>query len=936
MIGNTEQIIRKEKNNDEMNLEKLGQYWERYKEYFKLPANEHQEKYKWTVLRQVYDKWNWDVEDKPSMFKNCFEVVGSKNLWMSGNFYPIPHTNWMFENFKDETISQFNNLFNEEISLNNRVNSFIKFYDEKLPLLQNLVPDKKINYHSHGDLRAIAIYLSLQFPQKYFLYKYTMVKNFCDQMDIERIKAGNKNNLDNYQIIANEVLDFILKDESFLEDYRKFTNLEENYKDQSLHLLVQDFVYTISQHFNDDIKYWRIGTKDDDASYWNLMKNESKVCIGWGNIGNLESIENKNQVINLLTERGYYPSDNRNKSRKAGEIFDFVSNVKIGDIILAQDGHSVLGIGIVKDDYFYNDKDNFSHQKDVEWIKFNPNFNNSEGNLTTVYEIRDKKTIKIINDFISKNKNTKMATIFEKYEEYLNFSSVTQYTINTYVEKSRLLIPAKWKEVYSSDFDAYSINIENLRKIIKLTAENYNNKFTGKHSFYRFINELIQKFENKPYAKNLILYGAPGTGKTFDTKRIAVEIIDGKKQRTREDILKEYNSFVDKEQINFVTFHQSMSYEDFIEGIKPKLSTTVNGEIEYEVKSGIFKKICESAKAKEKTNFKEVYNKFIKDFSESDEEFLVLHTPKEKEYSLKINGNNNLTLFTTVNKNQYGTLTSERLEDFYLGFPTFSGWEGYATGFIKYLEKEYNLSKEDKIPNQKYVLIIDEINRGNVSAIFGELITLIEDDKRKGLLSEVKETIEVKLPYSNEPFSVPDNLYIIGTMNTADRSVEALDTALRRRFSFIEVSSNPEILQIEHPNSGILNENGEEIDLIELLKKINQRIELLIDKDHQIGHSYFIKVNDFSELKTTFKDKIIPLLEEYFYGDFGKIGLVLGSSFIKAKYKDSTETKGILATFKDYEETDFIADKKVFELNSVDELNPSDFISIYNESILND
>src|SRR5690606_9085262 len=196
----------------------------------------------------------------------------------------------------------------------------------------------------------------------------------------------------------------------------------------------------------------------------------------------------------------------------------------------------------------------------------------------------------------------------------------------------------------------------------------------------------------------------------------------------------------------------------------------------------------------------------------------------------------------------------------------------------------------------RFVLIMDEINRGNISSIFGELITLIEDDKRLGS----RESIEVTLPYSKEGFGVPPNLYLLGTMNTADRSVESLDTALRRRFSFTEMKSDPQVLVYGHEYSGkIPNTN---IDLIVLLETINKRIELLVDKDHQIGHSYFIGVNTVEELKRTFKNKIIPLLEEYFYGDFGKIGLVLGDRFV---FSSSTQdNKKILAKFKGYDDVE--------------------------------
>jgi 5-methylcytosine-specific restriction protein B len=214
-------------------------------------------------------------------------------------------------------------------------------------------------------------------------------------------------------------------------------------------------------------------------------------------------------------------------------------------------------------------------------------------------------------------------------------------------------------------------------------------------------------------------------------------------------------------QIVFTTFHQSFSYEDFIQGISAEL----NGErLEYRVKSGIFKKLCDEA---------------------------------------------------------------------------------------------------DENPNEKYVLIIDEINRGNISKIFGELITLLEKDKRKG----AKEALAVKLPYSqDEDFSVPSNVYVIGTMNTADKSLANVDLALRRRFDFEEMPPKYDLLD------GRIVEG---VDIRQLLETINQRIEVLIDRDHLIGHSYMLGIDSINGLKKVFEKNIIPLLQEYFYDDWRRIRWVL-------------------------------------------------------------
>lgn len=478
----------------------------------------------------------------------------------------------------------------------------------------------------------------------------------------------------------------------------------------------------------------------------------------------------------------------------------------------------------------------------------------------------------------------------------------------------------EWQEDFKSFVlkrkGGYRSTISKVHNQTNIDAIFYNDKYDEK-----IVEDEVQDNEDEEqlqFPLNQILYGPPGTGKTYKTKKIAVEIIENKEYsdsiEDRIIILEKYDEYLSTEQIQFTTFHQSMAYEDFIEGIKPKMTNGNNGEIEYEIKSGLFKQLCQNAEKKETANFDIAFGKLTKDIAESADEYLVLHTQRNKEFRVNVNSNGNLTLFTTKNINQYGTLTAERLHDFYFGAPSFSGWEGYANGIIKHLEEKYNLSKENKAPNQKYVLIIDEINRGNVSAIFGELITLIEKDKRAGK----NETISCILPYSKEKFSVPDNIYIVATMNTADRSVEALDTALRRRFSFEEILPKPELLR---------DHNYLDVNLENLLGTINQRIELLVDKDHQIGHSYFFGINSLEDLRIVFMDKIIPLLEEYFYGDFGKIGLVLGENFIEPK---KVENKTILAKFKAYEDIDFVTDKKIFRLTkSINEMTVDDFKSIY-------
>lgn len=284
----------------------------------------------------------------------------------------------------------------------------------------------------------------------------------------------------------------------------------------------------------------------------------------------------------------------------------------------------------------------------------------------------------------------------------------------------------------------------------------------------------------------------------------------------------------------FCTFHQSMSYEDFIEGIKPTLSSDESNEdVRYHIEKGIFYECCDKA--------------------------------------------------------------------------------ARLAGFLSLKDAIDNYSRDerkDRFAQAKgYALFVDEINRGNIAAIFGELITLIEDDKRLG-----ENEIIVTLPYSKEKFGVPPNLYIIGTMNTADRSVEALDAALRRRFSFTEMLPQPDLIRTKGkaPDGKI-----GEIDLVEVLHVINKRIEILLDKDHQIGHSYFLSVATEDNLKFAFKNKIIPLLQEYFFGDYGKIGLVLGSGFVEAKSKEDN----VFARFSDIYDASDLAEREVYFIKDIDEIN---------------
>ena len=323
-------------------------------------------------------------------------------------------------------------------------------------------------------------------------------------------------------------------------------------------------------------------------------------------------------------------------------------------------------------------------------------------------------------------------------------------------------------------------------------------------------------------SNNLLLYGPPGTGKTYNVVNYAVAIIEN---RPLEDViadgydgnLEKYDRYTKLGRIAFMTFHQSLSYDDFIEGIRPEV--TEDGSLIYTPTPGAFYKFCVSSESPQPT-----------------------------------------------------------------GVPTDAG---------------------------NCVFIIDEINRGNISRIFGELITLLESSRRKGM----PECLEVFLAQMKVPFSVPANVYVLGTMNTADKSLTALDAALRRRFEFVEMMPDPNVLR---------GRRIMDVDISRLLETINNRIELLYDREHMLGHAYFIPVKTIDDLAQCMINKIIPQLQDYFFDDYEKMCWVLGKAsdprqckFIKLRKRNRFQLNFNLPDVYDIE-----TDYNVF-------LDPQNYIDIY-------
>ncbi|RDU70946.1 AAA family ATPase [Helicobacter brantae] len=579
----------------------------------------------------------------------------------------------------------------------------------------------------------------------------------------------------------------------------------------------------------------------ENGDKWEEMYSKGLMGLGWRKLENLQKYSNKEEIDEAL--KSLYPSDSTRQTNNRKSNWDFCNEVQIGDIIIVGNGRNkFMGYGEVEGEYFYNPNldDDFASFRKVKWFAKGEWICEDSGNWA----------IKALTDVT---------------EDYA------------------LLYPI-----------------------------------------------LIQMgFCYQPL--NQILYGSPATGKTYNTIDRALEILvrhdkdlrlpSKNNREARKQLFEEYKA---KERIEFVTFHQSYGYEEFVEGIKP--ITDKNGDISYEVTNGIFKELCRKAQEPILTNQKlvkeleEAYNNFVSQLyvyptSLLSPKYIDERPTKSSLEGLIGNGEKIGTSKSGTDKAKFYYLTdssgtirvladTEKPSPIPLSCNEFiysycRGLKGTRFSYYSVFDEilnDFRLKREDiqkelagQIQNtQPYILIIDEINRGNISKIFGELITLIEPSKRIGASEELK----VKLPYSgtsDEPlFGVPSNLYIIGTMNTADRSITSLDTALRRRFEFVEMMPKPSELEG-------LEVQGTDIELGKMLEQINKRIEFLYDREKTIGHAFFLsecKEGESSitleQLKGIFQNKIIPLLQEYFYNDYALIQAVLNSNRMIEKKEEKT------------------------------------------------
>nr|WP_057042955.1 McrB family protein [Campylobacter jejuni] len=699
----------------------------------------------------------------------------------------------------------------------------------------------------------------------------------------------------------------------------------------------------------------------DDFTFWIESKLDNLGSI-WGGSAFKFGIYRRNDESQKESSSGRLYSQNYAWIAKYGnnenEAFNNIKE-KIIQIIQASQDNNLKTIEKIDFGDAIKWKIAF-HYQDVKNIKIVNIFSKNVLDLISLNEFKEKLKIYQIHKKLLENKNLSLVKMIENiaiplwnkygmdsqnyidkmknlFSEYLNKKKLDKNTINKYIQVIENISKEFLKEnLYSCDLFSFDQNINKLNKNeeFKLKNSNGHNMYSSALNYYKaflidyyeqdiFITERVQSEESnmKIIPLNQILYGSPGTGKTYHTIDKALEIIskEEKIQIPSEDDRinrkKIFDEYVKNGQIVFTTFHQSYGYEEFVEGIKPSLNSDENSQINYKVKDGIFKKLCK--KALENRDDIESFNFYINDLKEKTKEDAnnpekYFQLPNTK-YSIQYRGGKTFRIkFDDMSKNHKDYPVSiDNIEKLY---KTSNIDEIYNSAYVKailnYLKsqglKDYK-EKDEKI-NLPYIIIIDEINRGNVSKIFGELITLIEPSKRLGN----EEALELTLPYSGEKFGVPKNVYIIGTMNTADRSITSLDTALRRRFEFVEMMPNSDLLNnvfickdVENPNEDedYLGDDAKTEGYAEILQNIlisiNKRIEFLLDREKTIGHAFFmseavkfnknnwIKPDEYEEdwyvlsiskLKKVFQNKIIPLLQEYFYNDYALINAVLNDN----------------------------------------------------------
>jgi len=758
---------------------------------------------------EIISKYHDKLDAESSDFAKNISEIDFLNLWYASNQRKAMLNFAKYE--PEEYRSLHKLLYDETQPLQMRVTAFTegcdKLWDTKI---KQYFPNKKTS--SCCDERLISCFLAAKYPDKYTFYKNDVYLNLCELFGVEPQKAGQK--LVHFYDLLNEKVIPMVKANAEICGIVDSEVGQHGYL-TSLPLTAQTVIWNaMRQGKFDKKKIWLFFPGDDKQNFDDMVDDNYISIYEWGEIGSLDNNKLRDQkgIRKALKENvEEYKTKEPNHSVKM--LYDMKHNMAIGDYLICRnkDFNKIVAVGEITGEYFYNpDHSVNNHCVEAEWHR-------GEWDITQLLnESHDRPSVSPrLQNVTKKDWAKKIIEVLESLDE------------------------AEIKE-----------------------GQNCKD------------SKMMEELEILKQKKQIILQGAPGTGKTYKTAAIAVGMCNPTFSDfdDHQKVMEEYERLQNEGQIAFCTFHQSMDYEDFIEGLKPE----VKGDaVEYNVENGIFKTICELAQTKENADIATCIDKYLQTIKGYENKKIIpTVTGKSELYVWWTEGNDTISTRSVLPKSEKGDqyspspLNIEKVKMQALGEGVENNWRQYAQAFINAVKKEYNL--ENQVSDKPYVLIIDEINRGNVSKIFGELITLLEADKRSGVGSH---HISLKLPYSKEDFSVPSNLYIIGTMNTTDRSTGTIDYAVRRRFAFVTLESRADVIE-NWCNSNYVASDVKKaaLDLFAQINGLGRKDNSSFIAKHKasdfeledlkVGHSYFM-AKDMASLKLKMRYEVVPLIKEY-------------------------------------------------------------------------
>lgn len=830
----------------DLDQEKIEAYLEDYKMYIKTA--DYDELYKWRAVKTFQDNWDINASDFKEMFNRSLE--GNTNLWIARNFYPKGVINDYIDMDKEKVRKMFEILFDENINLSERIKYFVNECDKFLLIIN------KPNFKQHfQNAMVISLYLMLKYPDKYFLYKNRVFKNFSYKVGL---KINNPKDyserLSEYFTTAEKVKSFIEKDEELVKMNKEMLT-DDCYKDNNLNILTQDFIYMTSEFLGvtvsesdsnilkEEIRYWAI-SPGAGSIFWNEWKEKGIITIGWDDLGDLKSYPDKESIREKL--KGLRDPDSDQKHRTVA-CYEFSRIMNPGDIVFAKSGTKYyLGMGIITSDYIFDNlREKHKNLRKVDWqILKDIEIPDDVGYVATKamtditkYPNYVKKVLKLFDESYKLKRSTLENEIVSDKDE------INYWWLNAN--------PSIWR------IEDYEIGEEQ-------TYTSHNDQGNKRRIYEYFTKvkkgDLIIGYESSPVRKVKAIYEV--------TKPLHLDDDEG-----------EIFTFKIKEflpnQIKWEDLCNLKSIEDseIMKNNQGSLFKLTKEEYEFIIKLA----------KKGKPELLEIYNKeialkdlFIKEVQLDSildalkiKKNIILQGPPgtgktyiAKKIAYLMMGRKDNSKIEQVQFHQ-----SYSYEDFIQGYRpsdknNFILKNGIFYDFCKRAQNDSNSS---------YFFIVDEINRGNLSKIFGELMMLIENDKRG-------KNYAISLTYSkyeDDKFYIPENLYFIGTMNTADRSLALVDYALRRRFRFINILPEfgekfKDYLKIKNIPNNLIEK------IISGISKVNE----IISKDQNlgyhfaIGHSYFCNFNDTPNeyfYSRIIENEIEPLLREYWFDDNDKI-----------------------------------------------------------------